>query len=160
MPKSKSADRAAEMNRLLVEQGHVTRSMKYTASWTPTEDEQEVIRARAARLIELAEMLGQAEPEAYVNERLAAWLKMNPLSLGKRRVKAIIDDPASGNIDNTVVIQVGDPTNGGYHYSCLADDVSNHGGLLRFTVPDSVAEYFRQQGRRQLQRSIRGELGL
>lgn len=151
--------RAEEYEELIVKQGHVVRSMQFS-EWKPTDYEQQTIDARAARMIELAEMLGSDAAEREVNDRIAAWLRANPLALGKRRVKRIIEDPASGNLDGTVEIQIGEPTNSGYFYQVLASDCTNRAGSLRFTVPESVAEYFRQQGRRQLQTEMRGLLNV
>lgn len=165
----KSKDRAEELNRLIVQQGHVVRSMQY-ADWKPNDDEQAEINARAARMIELIELLGAhvnapgyggevIRPERYINDRIAAWLKMNPLMLSQRRNKRLVEDEAAGNLDNGVAVQIGE-TDKGYHYMLQATDCSVVGGILRFFVPESVAEHFRQQGRRQLQRSLQRELGL
>lgn len=155
---SKPADRAAEYQRLVVEQGHVTRSMQFS-EWKPTEEEQQVIARRAARLIELAELLGYEEPERQVNESIAAWCRMNPLALSKRRVLRLIEE--AGNVDGQVSIQIGDighKTKGGYFYQVLASDASLRNGVLHFTVPESVAEHFRQQGRREIQSEMRALL--
>jgi hypothetical protein len=155
IPKTKN--RAEEFNWLIVAQGHVTRSMQF-GDYRPTDVEQREIHERATRMIELAEMLGFKDAEREVNDRIASWLRANPLALGKRRVKRIIEDPASGDLDNGVTIQIGDAAAGGYFYQVLAADCANRNGILHFTVPDSIAEHFRQQGRREVQAEMRAVL--
>lgn len=146
-----SADRAAEFNRLLVEQGFVTRSMKY--GWQPDDAERETIDARATRLLELAELMPgiTVEPGTYVNDRLAAWLRMNPLALTNQ----ILAEKLTTEGVHTISVQVGDPRDRGYRYALVVDDVEQQYGGTVLRVPDSVAEYFRQQGRRALQSELR-----
>lgn len=152
----KSADRAAEFNRLLVIQGNVTRSMKY--GWRPDDEEREEIQQRAARLIELAELIGHEEaPEEYVNERIAAWMRANPLTLTNNHLAEVAEKSRhSGNPDTGITkpvhIQIGEPGKGGYFYGLLADDLRDEPNRILLAVPESVAEHFRQQGRRQIQR--------
>lgn len=154
-----SAERAAEFNRLLVEQGTATRSMKY--GWKPTDEEKAEIDARAVRLIELAELAGITAgqtPERYVNERLASWLTMNPLVLEIARVKRIIENYEGQDVPlEEVRVQIGD-VDKGYAYRVMADDLQlsfqSAKGVIVLKVPDSVAEHFRQQGRRSLQREF------
>lgn len=160
----KSKDRAEELNRLVVEQGIVTRNWKYGA---PVNEERERIDARAARMIELVELLEahvnapgyegeEITPERYVNDRIAAWMRANPLPLAQDRLINMLDD--SG--DNGVYVRIGEDDKR-YEYRFMADDCTVSGmGQLVLKVPESVAEYFRQQGRRQLQRSIRNDLGI
>lgn len=170
MPVSDRADRAAEFNRLLVTQGHATRSMKY--GHKPGEEELREIVARTARLVELAELLGYEGPEAYVNERLAAWLKMNPLPLAMEHLQAIFEEPLYST-DNGIYVQIGELAKNGYQYRVMRDDFAWTGareepaedgtvvrGEMVLRIPDSVAEIFRQQGRRQLQREFASMMAL
>lgn len=154
----KQQERAEEYHRLIVEQGNVVRSIQFS-EWKPNDVEQKKIDARAKRMIELAEMLGYEEPEREINDRIASWLRANPLALGKRRVKRLIEDPALGNLDNGVSIQIGSlESKQGYYYQVLAADCVIRQGSLHFSVPESVAEYFRQQGRREIQSEMRSLL--
>ena len=158
-----TAQRAAELNSLIEQQAFVTRSMSY--GWKPTDEEQAEITARADRLHELAELLGlgrQWDPPnvgRYLNDRIRDWIRANPLALTKRRVATLIEESPS-NIDGQVSIQIGEPSKGGYYYQVVAADLEVVGGVLRFTVPESVAEYFRQQGIRSLQADLRGLLNV
>lgn len=154
-----SADRSAELNRLIVEQGRATQSMRY--GWRPTTEEQQVVNDRGARMHELAELLnlgGRDGVGKYLNDRIAAWLEANPQALTSQEVYKLIDSFRSPNPDTEVItgvhIQIGDPVRHGYHYRALRDDLV-YNGQLTFKIPDSVAEYFRQQGRRQLQSEMR-----
>lgn len=174
MPRVTSAERAAEMNTLIVEQGHATRSVKY--GWKPTPEEQAVINARAERLVELVELLDahvaapgyplgeQVTPERYVNDRIAAWMRANPLALTNHRMlERLEENTRTGNLDasNTcgVTVQIGEDS-AAYHYAVMADDfvALRGGGRVLFRVPESVAEHFRQQGRRALQSELRALL--
>ncbi len=161
---SKDAQRAEEFNRLLVTQASVTRSMKY--GFRPDPDEKATIEARGVRLNELAELLPGAkanaehapfEPGAYVNERIASWLTANPLTLSTRMVGDLIEGVGP---NGTVTVVIGDSTKGGYWYACLADNLEEVNGQIQLKVPDSVAEHFRQQGRRQIQREFADLMGL
>ncbi len=155
---SKDAQRAEEFNRLLVTQANVTRNMKY--GFRPDSDEKATIEARGVRLNELAELLPGAkanaehapfEPGAYVNERIASWLKANPLLLSTRMVDDLIEGVGP---NGTVTVVIGDGAKGGYWYTCHADDLESANGQIRLNVPEGVAEHFRQQGRRQIQREF------
>lgn len=156
-----SADRAAEFNRLLVEQATVTRSMKY--GWKPDEEQRAAIDARATRLLELAQLIhADAEPGRYVNDRIAAWLRMNPLPLEPAVIVDAVEHYADGTCPlEGVRVQIG-PVDGGYGYRAMRDDfqLSFTGGVgvAVVNVPDSVAEHFRQQGRRALQSEMRALL--
>jgi hypothetical protein len=160
------AARAEEFNRLLIEQGFATRSMK--TGWRPDEEQRGVLDTRAARLIELAELMGpriadaQHQPfsaEAYVNERIAAWLRANPLGLTNRQLaERLASDESQGLV--SVYIGMGVERKNGYAYTLLYDDLRQQNGLWQLHVPDSVAEFFRQQGRRQVQREIADVLAL
>jgi hypothetical protein len=161
MPTPTSADFAAEFNRLLVTQGHVTRSMHH--GWKPSDEQQAEINDRATRLLELAQLLGQDNPGKFVNDRIAAWMKMNPEALTSEQVRDLIESFRQPNADTGVTtgvfIQIGDPGNGGYHYRVMRDDLTYNGQVV-FQVPDSVAEHFRQQGRRALQAELRACLNV
>jgi hypothetical protein len=163
--------RHAEFNRLLVEQATVTRDMKYDSSlgkgkdWGP-------IQERAARLVELAELLRFTEPEKYVNERIAAWIRMNPLPLSMERIRAILTEHPLYSLAGGVAVSIGDLKAGGYQYRVMADDFAWSGarvigtgdneqvmGDMVLRIPDSVAEHFRQQGYRKRSREIANTLG-
>lgn len=163
-----SADRAVEFNRLLVEQGHATRSMKY--GWQPDDTERQAIDARATRLLELAELLPGTpkgrDPGAYVNERIASWLRANPLALTNHRLVERVretEKAINSAVGNTcgVSVQIGEGDSA-YHYSVMADDLVavRAGGRVVVRVPESVAEHFRQQGRRELQSEMRALLNV
>lgn len=159
----KQQERSEEYTRLIVEHGNITRNLQFTG-WKPTDEEREIINIRYKRLVELAEMLGYDKPADAVNEQLVKWLKMNPLALTKRRVKQLIEGSPS-NVDGQVSIQIGDlgygsGRPGGYYYQVLASDCEITTGVLRFTVPESVAEHFRQQGRREIQSEMRNILNV
>lgn len=162
-----SADRAAEFNRLIVEQGHVTRSMKY--GWEPDDEQKAVIDARAIRLLELAELLPgvskDVEAGHYVNERIASWLRANPLALTNHRLIELVRETTktlNESVGNTcgVSVQIGEGDQA-YHYAVMADDLVavRSGGRVIFRVPESVAEHFRQQGYRKRSREIASALG-
>lgn len=154
-----SKTRTEEFNRLLVQQATVTQSMKYDPSVGKGKD-WPVIQQRAARLVELAELMGYADPEAYVNERIAAWLRMNPLALTNQMLLERVQEttktynPDTGNVCG-VTVQIGEGDHA-YGYAVMADDLAavRGGGRVIFRVPESVAEFFRQQGRRQLKREF------
>ncbi|HMM95343.1 hypothetical protein [Phycicoccus sp.] len=163
-----TAKRGEEFNRLLAEQGFVTRSMKY--GYRPDDEAKAAIDARAARLVELAELFGPAilgdlTPERYVNDRIATWVTANPLALTTQRVQELIEGPprpphVSASV-RTVRAKIGTPGSGGYLYQFTADDVAiTDGGAFELVIPDSVAEHFRQQGRREIQRQFADLLAL
>lgn len=169
---SKNIDRAAEMNRLIVEQGHATRSI--AAGWEPTDEEQAVIRERGARLVELVELLGAhlnapgmghdpITAEHYVNERIAAWLRMNPLGLTNQHLVEKVEPTRNlpSGADNTcgVSIQIGEGDRA-FYYAVMHSDLMVTTGRVTFQVPEDVAEHFRQQGRRKAQREMQHALGL
>ncbi len=151
--------RAEEFNRLLPMQGTATRSMRY--GWRPTDEQRAAIDERAARLNELAELIcphiGEANPPEYVNKRIASWMKANPLTLTTKFVADIIEQVG---VNASVTVQIGEPGKGGYFYQCHADDLITQNGQVRLSVPESVAEHFRQQGRRQIQRELADLLAL
>ena len=162
MPMSQA--QAAEYNQLIVEQGFVTRSMQYGARIgrpvEMTDEQEETIRARAVRMVELATIAGYYDdPEAEVNRRIASWLQHNKLALTTQGVTSLIESkqqPDTGVLSG-VVVSVGDIRNGGYYYTVMADDLSwPH--QLEIELPEGVAEHFRQQGRRALQSELRGLL--
>jgi hypothetical protein len=190
-----SADRAAEFNRLLVEQGHVTRSMKY--GWEPDDDDRKAIDARSIRLLELCEMLGAhvnapgyggeaITPGRYVNDRIASWLRANPLPLSMERVRSLLTEHPLYALEGGVAVTIGELGSGGYQYRVMADDFAWSGarvegecshspahetndadcehrvvrGDMVLRVPDSVAEHFRQQGRRAIQREFASLMAL
>ena len=158
MPTPTSADFAAEFNHLLVTQATATRSMHH--GWKPTESEQTEINDRATRLLELAQLLGQDNPGAYVNERIAAWVRANPEALTNQRLVEKVRETEKtmneqvGNVCG-VSVQIGEGDRA-YHYAVMVDDLAavRGGGRVIFRVPESVAEHFRQQGRRALQREF------
>ncbi len=184
-----TADRAAELNRLIVEQATAAQRMSY--GWQPTDSEQQALNRSAVRMHELVELLDihASEPDnpgKYLNDRIAAWLKANPLPLSMQRVLDLINPPASYSLEGGVSVIVGDLQLGGYMYRVMADDFAWSGARLEgqcthdpahdrsdaachhqvvrgdmvLRVPDSVAEYFRQQGRRALQSEMRGLLNV
>ena len=193
MPPNPAA-RAEEFNRLLVEQGLATRSTKYGIEFT--DEQRAVVEARGVRLLELAELMEPKgwvdgayvvrEPGAYVNERIAAWLKANPLALSMQRVLDLITPPALYSLSGGVNVIIGKLGDGGYIYRVMADDFGWSGARIEGTcshdlrhedndadcshqvvfgdmvlrVPDSVAEHFRQAGRRQVQREVADVLAL
>lgn len=161
-----TAKRGEEFNRLLSEQGFVTRSMKY--GYRPDDEARKTIEDRAARLVELAElfgpaMLGDLTPEQYVNDRIATWVTANPLALTTQRVQELIEGPprpphVSASV-RTVRAKIGTPGKGGYLYQFAADDITVD-SALELAIPDAVAEHFRQQGRREIQRQFADLLAL
>lgn len=163
MPKlPTSADRAVEFNELLVEQATTARSMKY--GWKPDLADQQWIDVRATRLLELAELLPSVteEPGRYVNDRIAAWLRANPLPLDPAHIAESVEHYATTECPlEGVRVQIG-PVDSGYGYRAMRDDfqLSFVGGVgvVVIQVPDSVAEHFRQQGRRALQSELRNAL--
>lgn len=166
-----SKARAEEFNRLLVEQATVTRDMKYDPSLGKGK-EFVPIQQRAARLVELAELMDMREPEKYVNERIAAWVRMNPLPLSMGRVRALLTERPLYSSEGGVAVSIGDLGAGGYQYRVMADDFAWSGarvvgtgdnetvlGDMVLRIPDSVAEHFRQQGYRRRSREIASTLG-
>jgi hypothetical protein len=170
-----SASRAEEMNRLIVKQGQATRSMKY--GWVPDEETKARIEKDATRLDELAELLSMGDsdstPEAYVNDRIAAWVRMNPLPLSMERVRSLLTEHLLYSLEGGVLVSIGDLKASGYQYRVMADDFAWSGarvegegdnevvrGDMVLRVPDSVAEHFRQQGRRALQREHAALMGV
>lgn len=156
-----------EFNRLLDEHGFAVRSMQY--GYEPEGDALAIIETRDHRLRELAGLFGPdvlegREPSQYVWDRTEAWVQAHPLALTTQRVQQIIEGPPRPPHVSTPVrmvsIQIGTPGDGGYYYQCMADDVTVENGALRFKVPESVAEQFRQQGKRQLTRQFASLLGL
>jgi hypothetical protein len=173
---NKSKERAEELNQLIVMQGIMVRTMKYAALGEQGFMEPEAeTEARARRLIELVEMLGahvnapgyegeEITPERYVNDRIAAWMRMNPLPLSHTHLTTGIENmreehpEVSSNANVYVVIGEGEKR---YEYRVMVDDFEiNHVQQVKLQVPEGVAEHFRQQGRRQLQRALQRELGL
>lgn len=182
------ADRAVELNRLIADQGRAAQRMQY--GWKPTDEEQAELNRKAERMHELAELLDAAKLYGdipigkYLNDRVATWLKSNPLPLSMQRVLDLINPPASYSLEGGVSVVIGETGDGGYMYRCMADDFAWSGARLEgqcahepthdrndaachhqvvrgdmvLRVPDSVAEYFRQQGRRALQSELRSLL--
>jgi hypothetical protein len=161
-----SQKQSAEYNELIVQQGNLARSMKYAATIGKpldlTDEQEEAQRGRAVRLVELATIAGYYDdPEAEVNRRIAAWMQYNQLSLTTQGVAQLIESkqrPDCG-IHSGVVVSIGDVRSGGYYYTVMADDLTwPH--QLEIKIPESVAEHFRQQGRRALQSEMRGLLNV
>lgn len=149
------ADRAAEFNRLVVEQAIVARNAKHKI---PQTEDAARIDARATRLLELAELINPTtEPGRYVNDRIAAWLRMNPLPL---TVGALAAAAEAATADQGVYVTIGELGNYGYQYRVMRNDLTTDGRPCTIQVPDSVAEHFRQQGRRALQSELRGLLNV
>jgi hypothetical protein len=150
-----SASRAEEMNRLIVKQGQATRSMKY--GWVPDEETKARIEKDATRLVELAELLSMGDsdstPEAYVNDRIAAWVRMNPLPLSMERVRSLLTEHLLYSLEGDDFAWSGARVEGEGDNEVVRGDM-----VLR--VPDSVAEHFRQQGRRALQREHAALMGV
>lgn len=168
------ADRAAEYHQLITKQGSLARSRrtfpdgdysKYTA------EEHE----RCRRLEDLAELINSnLEPDSPVRRDVAAdverWIENNPTQLTNQIVEgklaAARKAQSQRNPDVGVVGQVfvdvgAVPGGNGYSYTVMVEDFStNSYGQLRFKVPESVAEHFRNQGRSQKQREMRAALGL
>jgi hypothetical protein len=174
--KTKNMERAEELNQLIVMQGIIVRTMKYAALGEqgflePDSDTE----ARARRMIELVEMLEahvnapgyggeKITPERYVNDRIAHWVERNPLPLTHTHLTTGIanmveENPeVSTNANVYVVIGEGEKR---YEYRVMVDDFKiNAAHQVQLQVPESVAEFFRQQGRRQTQRALQRELGL
>lgn len=148
-----AADRAAEFNRLVVEQGIVTRNAKHKI---PQNEDKARIDARATRLLELAELIAPTtEPGRFVNDRIASWMRANPLPLTMEMLATAAAEATAGQ---HVYISIGDLSLGGYRYPVMRDDLRD--GSTDIEVPDSVAEHFRQQGRRALQSELRALLNV
>lgn len=155
---STPAERAAEFNTLVTEQAIIVRARR---GGYPEPDVPRCIEAnRMARLYDLAEVIN-ADPDTSVRydveEAIDRWIDRNPLALNNVDISRVMDKvPGDRRVGLEVI--VGDRDKGSQHYVAVQSDLT-YGNRLILTIPDSIAEAFRQQGRRQVQREMCAVIG-
>lgn len=95
-----------------------------------------------------------------VDEHIERWIVKHPLGLTGLGLKRVIDESTGGGNGVSVALQIGDPADGGRYYQLHEGQFAvAYGGSLLLSLPDSVAEEFRQQGIRRLRRDLAEMLG-
>lgn len=154
-------DHLAEFQSLLAKVGSVERARRHLGP--------EVISAEIAaqepsnrrRLDELWDLLRSTPISVRpVEGHIEHWIETHPTSLTGIMVKRVIDSTPNKGNGEAWGLQIGDPADGGRYYPLSAGMVRVVRGQVTVVLPDSIAEEFRQQGRRKTQRAITQELGL
>lgn len=170
--------------------GYVLSPDENAANLSRAERLGELVELLGAHKYEMMPGGGVHSPGSYINERIRQWLNANPLPLSMGRVLDIITPPALYTLEGGVSVVVGDLQKGGYMYRVMEDDFAWSGarvegvcshqpphapakdggdaecddqvvrGDMVLRVPEGVAEHFRQQGRRQLQREFASMMAL
>lgn len=113
----------------------------------------EAMRRRLDDLARLCNMDDESGTHYDVDEQVERWIEGNPLGMTGTGIKRVIDKTSGQGNGVSAGIQIGDPNKGGRYFRLHEGQLTiGYGGVLLFTLPDSVAEEFRQQGRRALQR--------
>lgn len=144
-----------EFHTLIAAQGQLERLRRQgLRGFEKPEDE----APRLERLDELSALLSgpdhlsSPDPKLWsVQTHLDRWLDRNPLSLTS---DVLVGRLRKVQSPTSVTVLIGGTTNG-YRYPAKARDLEYVGGFLQLAIPESVAEHFRQQGRRQLQSELR-----
>ena len=147
------AQRAAEFHTLMEPYARTIQSLRHDlVADSARERILEVQGQRRIRLDELAVLLNTTTSETWdVDEMAERWIRTHPLTLTNQ---IVAKELAKIESVISVAVQVGEPRpNGsGRYYGLHVGDMKVQGGAVVFTLPEAVAEEFRQQGRRQLQR--------
>lgn len=153
-PEQQTLQRLAEYNALIEIEGYQRRTQRFQSGTVETN--QAAAATRLRRLDELVSLLANDGHPLDIEQSVENWIERHPLTLTGAMMKQVIDKTSGQGNGVSVQIQVGSDSNG-RRYPLTADQFtpSNYGqGVLMITLPDSVAEEFRQQGRRQLQREF------
>lgn len=154
---STPAERAAEFHRLIEPYAFAIRSQRLLGY----EPDALLQQARREHLDELAAVLNATQSATYdVDEAVERWISTHPLAMTGTGMKRVIDTTSGQGNGVAAYVQIGDPTKGGRHYPLHEGQLTHDNGTLLLRLPDSIAEEFRQQGRRAYQREIHRALGL
>lgn len=158
-PEQCTLARLAEYNALIEIEGYQRRTQRFSSGTVETDEA--AANARHRRLGELVELLSADDHQLDVEESVEGWIRRHPLAMTGVGMKRVIDSSSGQGNGVSAGIQVGDPENGGRYYPLHEGQFAvAHGGTLLLTLPDAIAEEFRQQGRRALQRELRRVIGL
>lgn len=147
------ADHAAEFHSLIERYASVVRHARFYGDGNDLSEQEQ--RARRERLDEVAAILNATQSVHYdVNEAVERWVATHPLSMTGRGMQRVIDQTNGQGNGVTVHVQIGSPSGGGRFYPLYEGQFTTDRGLLMLTLPDSIAEEFRQQGRRALLRDF------
>ena len=151
--------RLTEYNALIEIEGYQRRTQRFGIGTYEVDENKSVVRRR--RLNELVELLARDGHPLDIDESVEACIDRHPLTMTGAGMKRVIDSTTGQGNGISVGVQVGDPEKSGRYYQLHEGQFGTGvGGTLLLTLPDSIAEEFRQQGRRALQREMRRTLGV
>ncbi len=164
---STPAERAARFHTLVEAQGMYVRAFAEIPSVREDDEAKAKSEARLRELWDLAELLNKSQSADYdPDEAIRKWVAAHPLRATsetlRRRLDAIPSQPDT-EVQVPLNVIVGDVRGDGNSprmYQVNAPDVVLTQYGLHVHLPESVAEEFRQQGRRQLRREIHQALGI
>lgn len=168
-PAQRRHERLVRFQELVVQQGTYIRSFAEYPEIRDDADANATSEARLRELADLGELLRDGGEQSWFDpdEAIRRWVHANPLvATGdtlRRRLDARDAEPVAEGVyraDLRVRVKIGDGHDAP-GFTVLAKDVGVDGYLahLDLRLPESVAEQFRQQGRRQLRRELSALLG-